>query len=57
MKKQEIIKLIDKYYLKSGNKICMHCEASLRCSKCPMLKAMLDLKDKITKKNQTTNDK
>lgn len=49
MNKQEIIKLIDKNYIKSGNKICMNCEVNLKCSKCPMLKAMLDLKDKLNK--------
>ena len=53
MENKEVIKLIDKYYLKSGNKICMHCEESLRCSKCPMLKAMLDLKNKLNKKPNT----
>ena len=52
MENKEVIKLIDKYYLKSGNKICMHCEASLRCSKCPMLKAMLDLKKKLFQRKE-----
>jgi len=57
MENKEIIKLIDKNYIKSGNEICMNCEVSLKCSKCPMLKAMLDLKKRILKQKINNNGK
>jgi len=47
MEKNKSVKIIDEYYLTSGNEFCNKCKVSLQCSKCPMLKAMIELKDKI----------